>query len=454
MKKERQIILTEGPILKSLTNLAMPIMASSFLSTVYSITDMAWIGLLGSKAVAGVGAAAMYLWLSQGFVSMARMGGQIYVAQNIGKGEKEKAGIYAHAAVWLTMIFAIIYAAVCLIFKEPLIGFFDLGDVETIADAIIYLEITCGLIIFSFLSRTLTGIYTAQGNSQIPFIANLIGVAGNLILDPILILGVGPFPRLEVAGAAWATIISQAITTVVLLVGVRKLPKEQNVLRGINYLKKPNNCYLKEVCKLGAPTAVQGTIYCGISMVLTRMISGFGPEAIAVQKVGGQIESITWNAADGFAAALNAFVAQNFGARKMDRVKKGYKITFWITGLWGALITVIFLLFPEQISKVFFHEEKAIATSIGYLVIVGLSEAFMCVELMTAGGLQGLGKTRESSIISVSLTVLRIPLAMVLGATSLGVEGVWWALTITSVMKGIAFYIAFKYYAKKMSGEV
>lgn len=450
MKKKEQALLTEGPILKSLTKLAMPIMASSFLSTVYSITDMAWIGLLGSKAVAGVGAAAMYLWLSQGLESLARMGGQVHVAQCIGRKDREQAGKYAHAAVWLSALFAVVYAVFCLIFKEPLLGFFKLGEAETIADATVYFEITCGLVIFSYLSRTLTGIYTAQGNSQIPFIANLIGVLGNVILDPLLILGIGPFPRLEVVGAALATVLSQALTASVLIYKLRKLPKEENVLRGINCLKVPEKAYIKEICKLGTPTAIQGTIYCGISMVLTRMISGFGAEAIAVQKVGGQIESITWNMADGFAAALNAFIAQNYGAKKMERVKKGYTATFWVTGVWGALITVVFLLFPTQISMIFFHEEKAIATSVGYLMVVGVSEAFMCVELMTAGALAGLGKTTASSVISVTLTALRIPLAMLLGSTALAVKGVWWALTLTSVMKGIVFYFAFKHYVRKV----
>ena len=93
--------LTKGPILKTLTKLAVPIMASSFLGTLYNITDMAWIGLLGSKAVAGIGVGGMFTWLSQGFASMARMGGQVQVAQCVGRGDKEKAHGYAQAAVQL-----------------------------------------------------------------------------------------------------------------------------------------------------------------------------------------------------------------------------------------------------------------------------------------------------------------------------------------------------------------
>lgn len=450
MKKDQQILLTEGPILKSLTKLAMPIMASSFLSTLYNITDMAWIGLLGSKAVAGVGTAGMYLWLSNGLASLARMGGQVHLAQCIGRKERDQAESYAHAAVWLSILLGIIYSVICLVFTNELIAFFKLGDQETITDAVLYMKITCGFILFSYLNTTLTGMYTAQGDSQTPFIANLFGMVFNMVFDPILILGIGPFPRMEVVGAAIATVSAHIVTTLILLDGIRKTTREKNVLKGMNVLRKPQTKYLKNVCKLGAPTALQGMIYCGISMVLTRMISGFGAEAVATQKVGGQIESITWNAADGFAAALNAFVAQNYGARKMERVKKSYTVSFGTMAAWGGFITLLFIMFPEQIAGIFFHEEKAISTAVGYLIIVGLSEAFMCVELMTAGALSGLGKTAVSSVISISLTALRIPLALLLYQTSLGVKGIWWALSITSILKGTAFYLAFRYYSNKL----
>ncbi|MEE1086091.1 MAG: MATE family efflux transporter [Schaedlerella sp.] len=450
MKKEQQILLTEGPILKSLTKLAVPIMASSFLSTLYNITDMAWIGLLGAKAVAGVGTAGMYLWLSNGLASLARMGGQVYMAQCIGQKDTQKAGKYAHAAIWLSIFLGVLYSLVCLIFTDQLIAFFKLGDAETINDAVVYMKITCGFILFSYINTTLTGLYTAQGDSQTPFIANFFGLMINMLFDPVLILGVGPFPELKVAGAAVATVSAQIVTTLILLNGIRRSSNEQNLLKRVRLWKRPEFSYVKEVYKLGFPTALQGMIYCGISMILTRMISGFGAEAVATQKVGGQIESVTWNAADGFAAALNAFIAQNYGARKMDRVKKSYTISFRTMAGWGAFIMMLFLLFPRQIAEIFFHEEKAIVTAVGYLVIVGLSEAFMCVELMTAGALSGLGKTTVSSAISISLTALRIPLAMLLYQTELGVEGIWWALTITSVLKGIAFYIAFKYYSNKL----
>ena len=439
--------LTKGPILKTLTKLAIPIMASSFLGTLYNITDMAWIGLLGSKAVAGVGVGGMFTWLSQGLAAMARMGGQVQVAQCIGRGERDRAHGFAQAAVQLATLMGMAYAVISLLFTRQMVAFFQLTDPEAQTAALSYSKIACGLIVFSFLTLTMTGLYTAQGDSKTPFLANLIGLVTNMILDPVLILGPGPFPKLGVVGAAIATVTAQAIVMMMMILGVI-IQKKENVLKGIRLTAKIPKEYLGGLCRIGIPTAIQGMAYCAISMVLTRMVSAYGAEAVATQRVGGQIESISWNTADGFAAALNAFIAQNYGAGKMDRVRKGYRVSLWTVGIWGLLIGFVFICFPKAIADIFFHEPKAVATAVGYLVIIGFSEAFMCVELTTVGALSGLGRTRLCSIISIAFTSARIPLAIILGGL-IGLSGIWWALSITSIIKGIIFTCTFLWITKK-----
>ena len=439
--------LTKGPILKTLTKLAIPIMASSFLGTLYNITDMAWIGLLGSKAVAGVGVGGMFTWLSQGLASMARMGGQVQVAQCIGRGERDRAHGFAQAAVQLATLMGMAYAVISLLFTRQMVAFFQLTDPEAQTAALSYTKIACGLIVFSFLTLTMTGLYTAQGDSKTPFLANLIGLVTNMILDPVLILGPGPFPKLGVVGAAIATVTAQAIVMMMMILGVI-IQKKENVLKGIRLTAKIPKEYLGGLCRIGIPTAIQGMAYCAISMVLTRMVSAYGAEAVATQRVGGQIESISWNTADGFAAALNAFIAQNYGAGKMDRVRKGYRASLWTVGIWGLLISFVFICFPKAIADIFFHEPKAVATAVGYLVIIGFSEAFMCVELTTVGALSGLGRTRLCSIISIAFTSARIPLAIILGGL-IGLSGIWWALSITSIIKGIIFTCTFLWITRK-----
>ena len=160
----------------------------------------------------------------------------------------------------------------------------------------------------------------------------------------------------------------------VMIIGIF-VQKKDNVLKGIRLFARIPMEYVSGICKIGILTALQGMAYCVISMVLARMVSVFGAEAVAVQRVGGQIESLSWNTADGFAAALNAFVGQNYGANKMDRVKKGYRASLWTVGIWGLIITAIFVFVPKPIARIFFHEATAIEIAVDYLIIVGLSES-------------------------------------------------------------------------------
>ena len=137
-----------------------------------------------------------------------------------------------------------------------------------------------------------------------------------------------------------ATVLAQVIVTGIMLLGIF-VQKKENVLKGLRLFVKIPLEYVEGICKIGIPTALQGMAYCFISMILTRMVAGFGPEAIATQRVGGQIESISWNTADGFGAAMNAFIGQNYGAGKTERVKKGYRVSLWTVGIWGLLITFV-----------------------------------------------------------------------------------------------------------------
>lgn len=434
--------LTEGPIFKVLMKLALPIMASAFLATAYNITDMAWIGMLGSSAVAGVGVGGMYCWLASGLAAMPRVGGQIYVAQAIGRQDEKAARRYAQTALQLTLLLGLGFGLLCVLFAEPLVGIFGLETASAIQAGESYLRIACGCIVFSYLGLTLNGIYTAQGDSKTPLIANFIGLAANMILDPLLILGLFGMPRLGAMGAAIATVTAQVIVVLVLLLRI-KGKKQENVLRKVRIFSKIRRDEVFQLVKTGGPMALQSMLYCGISMVLTRLVTGFGEGAVAVQRVGGQIESLSWNMADGFSSAMNAFAAQNFGAKKKDRIRKGYQASFWTVGIWGALVGLAFICFPEMISNIFFHEAKVISLSVEYLQILGVGEAFMCIELMAIGAISGMGNTKICSIISVIFTGLRIPLAYGLCHTSLGLNGIWWALTLTSICKGLVFHITF-----------
>lgn len=437
---KRNIDLLHEPILPALTRLALPIMATSLVQMAYNLTDMAWIGLVGADAVAAVGSASMYTWFSQGVSNLAKMGGQVKVAHALGRKDEQEAAEYAQGALQIGILFAVLFGIITVTCRKGLVGFFNMQDPEIIRQAEIYLAITCGLIIFSFLNAIFTGILTAAGDSKTPFLSNVIGLVMNIIFDPVLIFGWGPFPRLGVAGAAIATVGAQAVVTLVFLFAIRT---DRIIFDKVHLLKRVSGRRLEQIVRIGFPSAVQTMIYSGISMILTSVVTRFGDTAVAVQRVGGQIESLSWMTADGFAAAINSFVGQNFGAGQYDRVKKGYWSAVKIMFVWGMFCTALLIFGAEPIFRLFIHEDAVVGDGIAYLQIIGISQMFMCEELLTVGALSGLGKTMQASIISVLLTSARIPMAYALAATPLGLSGVWWALSISSVAKGIVYVLYF-----------
>mgnify|MGYP000110924207 FL=1 len=159
---QKHIDLLHGPVLSSLTRLAIPIMATSLIQMAYNLTDMIWIGRLGSNAVAAVGAAGMYMWLSNGLAVLSKMGGQVTTGHSLGAGDAGEAAGYASGALQLAAFTGLLFGLICAIFSVPLIGFFKLNSPQVIADAQIYLKITCGLVLFSFLNQTFTGLFTAN----------------------------------------------------------------------------------------------------------------------------------------------------------------------------------------------------------------------------------------------------------------------------------------------------
>ena len=212
------------------------------------------------------------------------------------------------------------------------------------------------------------------------------------MLDPLLIFGLGPIPGMGVAGAAIATVTAQFIVALVLVISMRRDPVLASQMRV--WIPTPLS-NIKTMVRIGFPAAIQSMLYCGISMVLTEVRHCMGDTRVAVQRVGGQIESISWMTADGFGTAINAFVGQNYGAGNLKRVKKGYMTASAIHVYMGHFYHLPSHIWSGAHIQLFIHEAEVIPAGADYLRIIGFSEMFMCVELMTVGALSGMGKTME-----------------------------------------------------------
>lgn len=430
--------LTEGKIAATLLKLSLPIIATNFIQTTYGMVDMIWVGKLGSEAVAAVGTASFFINLSLAIFSMVSVGSGIKIAHCIGAKKLEDAKVYIRNGFLMAVCMAFLYSVIVSVFRYKIIGFFQLGDVEIERMAINFLMISMIGVIFSYCNTLFSFIFNSMGNSKVPLRSNTVGFFANMILDPILIFGLGNFRGFGVIGAALATLIANILVTVIFYV------KSKNYFNIFDREIKFNKEKIKEVITMSIPITFQRVIFIVISILIAKIVVTWGPTAIAIQKVGVQIESISYMTIGGLQGAIAAFVGQNFGAKKLNRIKEGYFKAILITISFGILISVVFILFPREIFSIFIREEESLKLGADYMRILGFSQVFMCVELMTVGAFNGLGKTYMPPIVSIIFTALRIPAAIVLSSDTLfKLNGVWMSIALSSVLKGIILSVWF-----------
>ena len=350
------IDLTEGKIRGTLLKLALPIMATSFIQMAYNMTDMIWIGRLGSGAVAAVGTAGFFIWFGFAFILIAKVGAEISVSQSIGRKEPQEAREYARSALYLITFMSLAWTLILIFFNHSLISFFRFEDLKVISMSETYLTYVAFGVMFSSLSIVFSGIYNGCGNSRTPFYITSVALGVNILLDPILIFGIGPFPEMGVRGAAIATVISQLASAGVFFV---IFITNRSPFPDFKFIKKFDFEHIKRVFKLGYPVALESGGFTIIAIILARIITHWGALPIAVQRVGSQIEAISWMTAIGFSTALSAYIGQNFGAQKWDRLWEGYLAAIQMVFLVGSVSTLLFLIFPEAIFGLFLPETSA-----------------------------------------------------------------------------------------------
>lgn len=442
MQKGKELDLLKGRILPTLIKLAMPIMATSFVGLAYTMTDMYWVSSLGERAVAAVGTGGTLFWLVDSFFTIPRIGGQVLAGQALGAGDREEARGWARTALRLGYLLAAVFTLVVLLFKGPLTSIFQFNDPETIRWTETYLWIVGLGLLARVGGRIYSALLTASGNSFTPFVVFVTGLVFNMVLDPLFIRVL----KWDIAGAALATLLSELTSFILLLWAVRRndLLSKLSLFRGPVDLRR-----LKPMVKLGLPVSARSVVHSSVSIFISRIIVRFGDLAVAAQRLGVQVESLSWMTADGFAAAVNAFMAQNFGAKKHDRVRRGYWTGFWLVSILCLLTTLILFFLAQPITQLFFKDPEAILHSVDYLRIIALSQLMMGILILVSSAFAALGQSLIPSVIEMSLMAARIPLASFLAGTALGAKGIWWSFTLTTNLAGLILIVLFPIYMRR-----
>lgn len=430
----RKIDLLHGNIRHTLLKLSLPLALTAFIQIAYGFVDTIWIARLGTNAVAGVGIAGFIFWIGNSIVLIPKVGMGVYASQSFGSQREDETVMIINNGFIQAIIMGLCFTTFCLIVKNVFIEFYHLGLEAEMAAKDYFFVVSLGMIFF-FVGPMFTQAFTSLGDSFTPFVINAVGLAINMVLDPVLIFGLGPFPHMGAKGAALATIISQFV--VVLIYFLVVISKDGIIKSAISYIDYRENWQL-EIFRLGLPAALLSGFHASISMVLNRFMSAFGPTPVAVCAIGSQLESISWNTTEGIQVGIQALVAQNYGAENKERVKGSIKESFRLVAIIGIIATLVLIIFRHKLFELFTPESKeAIELGANYLFILGLSQGFMAIEIGLAGCFNGMSDTKTPAILGVINNLLRIPISIVL-MPFVGVYGVWIAMSSTSIMKGLA----------------
>ena len=434
--------LTDGPILRQLFMLAMPIMATSFIQMTYSLTDIAWVGRLGSEAIAAIGSVGLLTWMTNSIALLNKVGSEVSVGHAIGMRDEWAAHSFSTHNLTLSLLISLVWATTLFVFATPIINLYGLEG-HIAHDAVSYLRIVSTAFPFVFMSAAFTGIFNASGRSKIPFTINGLGLAINMVLDPLFIFVFD----WKTDGAAWATWIAQIC---VFLLFVYQLKFKKILWDNFRFFGRLNRNDTMKIIKIGLPVATLNTLFAFVNMFLGRTASSVGGHiGLMAMTTSGQIEAITWNTSQGFSTALSAFVAQNYAAKKIERVMKALKTTLWMTLIFGTLCSLAFIFWGNNIFAIFVPEKEAYEAGGLSLRIDGYSQLFMMLEIVIQGVFYGIGRTLPPAIISITCNYMRIPMALFFVSLGWGLSGIWWSICITSILKGIIILIWFLVIKKK-----
>jgi putative MATE family efflux protein len=423
--------LVTRPLARATLALAGPTIASLTLQATFAIVDMFWVGRLGAAPLAAVNVAAFVVWTVDSLAVLCSIGTNALVARHVGAGDAGAARVTAGHALHLALIVSAATTAAGLASNHAIFAFMQ-TDEEVSRLGREFLFVTFLGVAPVFFWAAVEAVFRAHGDTRTPMKLTAAALAANVVLDPLLIYGLGPFPRMGVAGAAAATVLCRAGAVAWGLALVRR--------RGLARLAatwEPAPGMAARIAHVGAPIAISQVSFCLVYMALARVIARFGTPAVAAVGIGHKCESVAYFVSAGFSYAAATMVGQNLGAGRPDRASRAAWAACRYALGPAALVGAAMLAFPEALARFFIDDPVVVEVAVRYLRIVAVSELFLVFEIVLEGAFGGAGDSVPPLVVGGPLSVARVPAAYLLAVTlGWGVDGVWWAISVTTVLKG------------------
>ena len=414
---------------------AVPMLLGNIFQQLYNVIDSVVVGkFIGKEALAAVGTSGPIIFLLVSFIIGITMGFTVVVSQYFGAKQLDNVKKAINTLYIFTFFTSIIVSATGILLSKKIFSLIELSP-AIIPDAVLFLNIFLGGIIFLFGYNGTSAILRGLGDSKTPLYF-LIGAVGlNIILDLIFV----PVLHWGIWSVAVATVISEAAAFAVQIYYLNRYHKV--VKFSFTGLKFDRDIFMKSI-RIGIPTGLQQTFVAAGMVALYWVVNQFGVDANAAYSAAGRIDSFAALPAMSFSVALSTFVGQNLGANRPDRVKAGLRATLIMTSIISLVVSAITVLFGRFLMQMFTSDPVVIEMGGDYLVIIGSTYLLFSMMFVINGVLRGAGDTLVPMFISLfSLWVIRIPVAYFLSKNSaIGIHGIWWSIPIGWFAGVILFY--------------
>ncbi len=430
--------LTQGSVGLKIINFTLPLLFGNFFQQIYNVVDSIVVGkFIGKEALGAVGANFPIIFLMVALIMGIALGISIIISQYFGAKDKENlhktvdtAYIVLFFSSILVTLFGLFFAKYILLLIKIPQNIFDM--------AYQYLKVIFIGMIFTFGYNGISALMRGIGDSRTPTTLLIVATIINVILDLLFVLKL----KMGVLGVAVATIIAQAVAFILgIVISIRKKLIIAPRIKGISF---SFSIFTKSV-ELGIPTGIQQVLVALGFMALTRIVNGFGTDAIAAFTAAGRIDTFASMPIMSFGMAITTFVAQNIGANNFDRVKEGVNKTFLYSALLSTVMGIIIIIFKEQLLSLFTNDFVVRRIGKEYINIVASFYLFFSIMFTFNGALRGAGDTIIPMFNSLlALWILRIPSSYLL-SKKFGTMGIWWGIPIAWFFGAL---LAFLYYKK------
>ncbi|MBR3771928.1 MAG: MATE family efflux transporter [Clostridium sp.] len=434
-----QTFMKEKKILPLVLSMALPMVLSMAVNSLYNIIDSYFVARVNENAITALSLVFpiqnLILAVAVGF----GIGINAMVAYYLGAGQKNDANTTASIGVLLSIIHGILLTIVCMLGIPAFLKMFH-PDAQVLELALDYSYRAFLFTIIIQLYITFEKLYQSVGKMKISMICMIAGFIVNIILDPLMIFGIGFFPKMGIAGAAWATGIGQLVTLIAYVIFYYCHGKPAEItIKNIRW----NKAILKRVYGIGIPATFNMALPSFLISSLNGILSTFSEVYVLVLGAYYKLQTFIYLSANGMIQGIRPIISYNYGAGEYKRVQKIYHVSLRLAAGIMLIGTVLSWVIPEQLIGLFTKNPSTVELGVKALHIISLSFIISAVSVTTSGALEALGKGFDSLIISlIRNAVVILPMALVLSKL-IGVEGVWYAFVTTEVVACIVSIIMY-----------